>query len=94
LVIFGALGGSLVALLTAILIERRYHAPEATSLDEDWMNADGTARRKSHADLAPDLMDDPSASLIIGFWTGSIIAILAMATIAVVVVFAWGLLVF
>ena len=41
LVIFAALGGSVVALLVVISTQRRYHGPAATYFNEDWVNANG-----------------------------------------------------
>jgi hypothetical protein len=91
LVLFGALGGSLVALLTAMSIERRYNVPDIAYLDEDW---EGSGSAVSRQEPHEDPLEDPSASLVIGFLTELVTATVVMVAIAVTVgiVIAWGLL--
>ncbi|WP_331233233.1 methyltransferase [Natronorarus salvus] len=57
LVLFGALGGSVTALLAVISTQRRYRVPDAAYPDEDWTNTDGvgSSSQKTVGQERPDL---------------------------------------
>jgi hypothetical protein len=69
LVIFGALGGSVVALLAVISTQRRHYVPDATYPGEDWADAAGsdsssrTTRWRELADIGSHDIDDSAEAI-------------------------------